>query len=106
MSAKIDWLHHESITKANFCDTCCHQFSDICGGCETLEGVPVKYSEKKTNADKIRNMTDEEMARFFDLEAFLCPWCDMSCGDAEELPCSKCMLEWLKQEAEHDNRTE
>ena len=46
MSAKIDWLHHESITKANFCDTCCHQYSDICGTCETLEGVPVKYSEK------------------------------------------------------------
>lgn len=46
MSAKIDWLHHESVTKANFCDTCCHQYSDICGGCETLEGVPVKYSQK------------------------------------------------------------
>lgn len=30
----------------NFCDTCGHQFSDICGGCETLEGVPVQYSEK------------------------------------------------------------
>lgn len=29
-----------------YCDTCCHQFSDICGGCETLEGVPVKYVEK------------------------------------------------------------
>ena len=31
---------------ANFCDTCGHQFSDICGGCETLEGVPVNYEEK------------------------------------------------------------
>ena len=46
MSAKIDWLHHESITKANYCDTCGHQFSDICGGCETLDGVPIKYDDK------------------------------------------------------------
>ena len=30
----------------SYCDTCGHQFSDICGGCETLEGVPIKYSEK------------------------------------------------------------
>lgn len=30
----------------NFCDTCCHQYSDICGGCETLEGVPIKYDNK------------------------------------------------------------
>lgn len=31
----------------SYCDTCCHQFSDICGGCETLNGVPVKYEEKQ-----------------------------------------------------------
>ena len=31
----------------SYCDTCCHQYSDICGGCETLEGVPVKYTEKE-----------------------------------------------------------
>lgn len=47
----------------NYCDTCGHQYSDVCGGCETLDGVPVKYSEKKkTNADRIRSMSDEEMA--------------------------------------------
>ena len=41
-----------------YCDTCGHQFSDICGGCETLEGVPVKYSEKKTmtNNEKIKEV--------------------------------------------------
>ena len=37
----------------NFCDTCGHQFSDICGGCETLNGVPVKYEEKQ------KEVTDE-----------------------------------------------
>ena len=29
-----------------YCDTCGHQFSDVCGGCESLEGVPVKYKKK------------------------------------------------------------
>lgn len=60
MSAKIDWFHHESITKANFCDTCGHQFSDICGGCETLEGVPVKYEEKPPVGIKPRYIHDGE----------------------------------------------
>ena len=75
-----------------YCDTCGHQFSDICGTCETLNGVPFGYSPKpenvrpitkevrlvhgvvdmatgtlvyktvRTNADRIRNMTDEELA--------------------------------------------
>ena len=43
----IDWVYKESVTKANVCDTCGHQFSDVCGTCETLDGVPVKYSEKQ-----------------------------------------------------------
>lgn len=54
----------------------------------------------KTNADRIRAMTDEGLARFFDFEAFLCPWCDVSCGGVEELPCRQCILKWLKREAE------
>ena len=76
-----------------YCDTCGNQFSDICGNCEGLDGVPVKYTEKGskpivpicgtcvskdhcavagcnryekrlklTNAERIRNMTDEELA--------------------------------------------
>lgn len=53
---------------------------------------------KQTNADRFRAMTDEELAMFFDLEAFLCPWCDVSCGGVEELPCRQCILKWLKQE--------
>ena len=41
-----------------YCDTCGHQFSDICGVCESLDGVPVKYSEKKTmtNNEKIKEV--------------------------------------------------
>lgn len=44
----------------SFCDTCGHQFSDICGGCETLDGVPVKYSEKPPLGLKPRYIHNSE----------------------------------------------
>ena len=34
-----------------YCDTCGHQYSDICGGCESLEGVPIKYVNVKYKND-------------------------------------------------------
>lgn len=90
----------------SYCDTCGHQYSDVCGGCETLYGVPVKY-KKKTNADRIRAMTDEELAEYLNEEFHVLHWCDPPelkipsdsdftiCGKE---PCEKCTLEWLKQE--------
>ena len=39
-----------------YCDTCGHQFSDVCGGCETLNGVPFGYSPKPEN---VRPITEE-----------------------------------------------
>ena len=121
---------------ANYCDTCGHQFSDVCGTCESLEGVPVKYTEKGsktivpicgtcvskehcavakcshyekrlklTNADRIRNMSDEELAKFLQEDVFYEPWCpdDVVClfGEGCQLTdkdCGKCVLKWLKQE--------
>ena len=89
---------------------------DICGTCETLNGVPFGYSPKpenvrpitkevrlvhgvvdmatgtlvyktaKTNADRIRNMTDEELA----------DWLIMN-GDGSDYAT---WLEWLKQETD------
>ena len=92
----------------NFCDTCGHQYSDVCGVCETLDGVPVKYSEKKkTNADVIRAMTDEELAKFIQEDVFAEPWCPDDVpyvlGSGCQLidkDCGKCALKWLKQEVE------
>lgn len=46
-----------------YCDTCCHQYSDICGGCETLEGVPVKYEDKPPIGIKPRYIHDGERLR-------------------------------------------
>ena len=103
----------------NICDTCGHQFSDVCGNCEGLDGVPVKYTEKgskpivpicgtcvfkehcavagcshyekrlkQTNADRIRNMTDEELAVQITRWTWGRPSGNPECG----------WLEWLKQE--------
>ena len=54
----------------------------------------------KTNADRIRSMTDEELAEF-ESERMCCPPGKPGC-EANNLTCDnceKCWLDWLKQEA-------
>lgn len=55
--------------------------------------------------DRIRNMTDEELAKFLQEDVFYEPWCsdDVVClfGDGCQLAdkdCGKCALKWIKQE--------
>ena len=74
----------------------CEGYVSYCGFDDTSDCVWYKPS----NADRFRAMPDEELAKFFDTELFLSPWCDMSCGYVEEAPCRQCMLKWLKQEAD------
>ena len=52
--------------------------------------------EVLTNADKIRSMTDEELARVMDM---VCPP-DTACNDGQQ--CIKCWIEWLKQPVEEE----
>lgn len=53
----------------------------------------LKEQKMQTNADKIRSMTDEELARVMDM---VCPP-DTACNDGQQ--CIKCWIEWLKQPA-------
>lgn len=56
---------------------------------------------KKTNADRIRAMTDEELAEFFHSNFRDAAWCDTSKfpeNDCMEVPCLGCILDWLRQE--------
>ena len=48
-----------------------------------------------TNADRIRAMTDEELARHFSFR-----WCppDRHCTALDKITCYDCWLDWLKQE--------
>ena len=53
----------------------------------------LKEQKTQTNADKIRSMTDEELARAMDM---VCPP-DTACNDGQQ--CIKCWIDWLKQPA-------
>ena len=57
-----------------------------------------QYFCEKTNADKIRAMSDEELADLIDREFGCCP----PTGDCEKMSndCKACWLDWLKQSAE------
>ena len=90
----------------------CDNRTDI-GYCKTTMCINPRYSKIGTaqygqgvqnrvitNADRIRAMTDEELAEFLDyVTAVRIPWCaDRKCP--EEDICVNCTLEWLKKECE------
>jgi hypothetical protein len=70
--------------------------------CPCLEESCGLYREL-TNADRIRAMSDEELAKWIDWLFGRCEWCDtdkMATDDCNDVECTSCILEWLKQPAE------
>ena len=61
-----------------------------------------KTNMPQTNADKIRAMSDEELADIISREAGYCA----PTGDCEKtsMDCKACWLDWLKQSAEEGER--
>lgn len=64
------------------------------------DGVCIDFDERKpqTNADRIRSMTDEELAKILGGKC-ICPptsGCAEVCGD-----CVACWIEWLQQPTEN-----
>ena len=64
--------------------------------CEAFDMAIKAFKEPETNADRIRAMSDEELAKTISGDAIY-PWC------TEEEPCkyescTDCVLAWLKQE--------
>lgn len=57
-------------------------------------------AQTMSNADRIRAMSDEELADWFDknIDCYLCPVVKCIIGQ----PCKALMLEWLKQPAEEE----
>ena len=74
---------------------------------KALEDVTDKNVGKMTNADRIRAMSDKELAGFIPNWNFdACRWCDhyMVCKDmVANNECEKCIIEWLQQPAEGDD---
>lgn len=71
----------------------CHD-NDKCKerGCEFFNGDGGYSMEIKTNADRIRAMSDEELAEFVQYGS--CPYIE---GDCTMKGCVECILDWLKQ---------
>lgn len=64
-----------------------------------VEG-PCSHDTPMTNADRIRAMTDEELARYHS-KKFGCPHDPVLFGcEMKTIGCNDCWLEWLKQECE------
>ena len=62
----------------------------------------IDHSKPMTNADRIRSMSDEELAEFIDRCEmndidYAKTFCDLCNGQYE---CDQCRLDWLKQPAE------
>lgn len=61
-----------------------------------------------TNGDKIRSMTDEELANILELHGCLgkgyrCPEWDSGCEGVCRYACQEGFLKWLKQEVIEDD---
>lgn len=73
----------------------CKKFGKPCTfgkDCFEPEGVPVK-----TNADRIRGMSDEDLAKWF-LSAGICIR-DFEYVKCDGIHCKDCRLNWLRQPA-------
>lgn len=67
------------------------------------EGPCTDY-EPLTNADRIRAMTDEELAKWFCDKVSCDCGCLAICKDCgwDDKSCTQAWLDWLKQEADND----
>ena len=88
-----------------------------CRYCTLTQEATCKHN-KQTNADKIRAMTDEELADFFfespEIEFVVCEYCRNFGGHTSDFPCltehglcdvsdkNEAFKKWLKQPAEDD----
>ena len=64
--------------------------------------APKPMEKPLTNADRIRGMTDEELAKWYFVKFFpTVPYCRAEeCQAGERRGCIECLAEWLKEESE------
>ena len=75
-------------------------------GCPSFGDCLVEYEKAQkpmTNADRIRSMSDEELARIF-VKAPLCRASETKVDCRQTKSCLQCLTEWLKQPAEEGQK--
>lgn len=95
------------------CKTCANytDFNEVDNGCYMCcKGLENNYKPKQTNADRIRSMTDEELAKTLtdDIPCKMCGYWSKeisSCNAPFSFLCTKgyaeaLILQWLQSEAE------
>ena len=96
----------------NPCKNCKHyqdgtEFTDPCRSCTVFgdNGKPLKW-EPITNADRIRAMTDEELAEWIvSVSLDVCPGGEPTDNNdycTEHMTCKNCWLAWLREEVDND----
>mgnify|MGYP001080501061 CR=1 FL=1 len=88
--------------KSGKCTSCkCRIAPDgwtACDGCIHDEGLKDRY-EPMTNADRIRNMTDEEPAKML-ADFVVC----QGCPPDDICSCTNCWLKWLRSPVEESEK--
>lgn len=87
MDKRLEMMHK--------CNSCAHKGNVDFDYCHICNNEADMYKPKPTNADRIRAMTDEELAYFLE-GTHHDPW--NACGRCRWSSCEECCLEWLKEE--------
>ena len=95
MSVTCDKCKHAEESNTAVGDYFCTRYKIICSG---ILGCDLGYPKMKTNADRIRSMTDEELAEFIE-DACCPPECyKKHIAECQKEDCVPCWLTWLKKE--------
>ena len=84
----------------SLCKSC--EYGDRnCPGVATYVFGCAQYEKRnpRTNGDRIRAMTDEELAKYLEGFGGTPPTCDTD-GERDYKKCRDCWLDWLKQEVQ------
>ena len=78
--------------------------ADWCEQADRVEDYCINHEERPmTNADRIRAMTDEELADWLYMWAGGAPSCDRELQEKPDTKsCRDCWLDWLKSPAEEE----
>lgn len=79
---------------------CCHNCKKDANKCQVFHacGEDCNEWEKATNADRVRALSDEELAMIIALGI----GCVLHAPHCMDTDCTPCMLKWLKQPAEDE----